>query len=416
MGQYKKPELLAPAGNLEKLKTAIVFGADAVYFGLPDFSLRLRVNDFSLRDIKSGIAYAHAAKKKAYVTVNIFARDRHFKKLEAHILKLKEYGADAIFISDPGVARIVKKVWPKARLSLSTQANCTNLQSALFWREQGFRRLILSRELKLAEVKAIKDGMGDRAEIEVFVHGALCAAYSGRCFLSDYFVGRSANLGDCSQPCRWEYEIKPRGHEASLLLGEDRHGSYLLNSMDLCLIARIPELISAGVDAMKIEGRAKSVYYLANVVGAYRRAIDLCFSGISKKEISSELTRLKKELTEKLNNRRYCEGFMFESGGLQNYQGNEMSSPWEFCGQVLSSTKKDGRYELQVRAHNTILNHGELEIVGPSYELAMLDASSIRDAASGGEIEEAHGGGGGTKVIISSDRDWPVRSVLRRRI
>ncbi|PKM89194.1 peptidase U32 [Candidatus Falkowbacteria bacterium HGW-Falkowbacteria-2] len=411
-----KPELLAPAGNLDKLKTAIAHGADAVYFGLPDFSLRLRVNDFSLSDIKKGIEFAHAAGKKAYVTLNIFARDKHLKKLRAHVLKLKEYGPDAIFISDPGIVAVVKEVWPTAKLSLSTQANCTNLEAVRFWGKQGFKRIILSRELSLKEITDIKKNAG-KTEIEVFVHGALCAAYSGRCFLSDYFVGRSANLGDCSQPCRWEYEIKPKGHDKSLVIGEDMHGSYLMNSKDLCLIERLPEIIGSGIDALKIEGRAKSVYYLANVVGVYRRAIDLIYSGKSKKAVASELAFLRAELFEKLNNRGYTEGFMFPEGkDLQNYSGNNMLSPWEFCGQVISSTKTASGFELKVKAHNTIMSSSEIEIIGPSYQKASIDGKSMRDAKTKEPLIEAHGGGGGQVILIDSPIDWPTLSVLRRRL
>jgi putative protease len=417
MLKIKKPELLAPAGNLEKLKTAIIHGADAVYCGLPDFSLRTRVNDFSLADIKKGLVYAHAAGKKLYITLNIIARDIHLHKLEKHIQQLKAIGPDAIFIADPGVLETVKSIWPQARLSLSTQANCTNGVSAKFWSKQGFKRLILSRELSIKDIKAIKKAVG-RTEVEVFVHGALCSSYSGRCFLSDYFVGRSANLGDCSQPCRWEYEIKPAGHDASLIIGEDQHGSYLLNSKDLCLIERLPEIMASGVDALKIEGRAKSVYYLANVVGTYRRAIDLVYSSTNKMVIKKELAFLKNELKEKLNQRGYTEGFMFpEKEVMQNYAGNFPSSSWEFCGQVISSrllpTKK---YELKIRAHNSLISGDDLEIIGPAYRCASLFASQLRDAKTGLALSEAHGGGGNQVVLIDSEEDWPAYSVLRRRL
>lgn len=416
MVKIKKPELLAPAGNLEKLKTALAHGADAVYFGVPDFSLRVRVNDFSLADIKRGIVYAHALKKRAYVTLNIFAHNQHLSKLERHVQKLKTLNPDALFVADPGVLSIVRSVWPQAPLSLSTQANCTNRAAASFWAKQGLKRLILSRELSLNEIAEIKKGVG-KTEIEVFVHGALCSSYSGRCFLSDYFMGRSANLGDCSQPCRWEYEIKPSGHDKSLLIGEDGHGTYLLNSKDLCLIERLPEIIATGVDALKIEGRAKSVYYLANVVGAYRRAIDLCCSRAPASTIKKELAFLKNELSEKLNQRGYTEGFMFpEKQVMQNYEGNFPSSAWEFCGQVISSRKIGTGYELKIKAHNTILAGDTVEIVAPAYRVGQLDITSMHDALTGEELSEAHGGGGERQILLLSDQDWPVRSVLRRRL
>ena len=416
MKKIKKPELLAPAGNLEKLKTALAAGADAVYCGVPDFSLRTRINDFSLADIKRGVDYAHAAGKKAYVTLNIIARDSHLSRLKQHVKKLKTIAPDALFLADPGVLETVKSVWPQARLSLSTQANCTNGAAAKFWARQGYARLILSRELSLKEIAEIKKKAG-RTEIEVFVHGALCTAYSGRCFLSDYFSARSANRGDCCQPCRWEYEIKPYGHEESLILGEDGHGSYLLNSKDLCLLGRLPEIIAAGVDALKIEGRAKSVYYLANVVGAYRRAIDFICSGAPASAVKKELAFLQAELVEKLNQRGYTEGFMFRGQeNLQNYGGNFPSSPWEFCGQVISSRRVGKKYELKIKVHNTLLSSDEVEIVGPAYQTGIIPARGMRAAKTGEKIDEAHGGGGNQQVILLADYDWPVYSVLRQRL
>jgi len=416
MNNISKPELLAPAGNLEKLKTAFAHGADAVYCGVPDFSLRTRVNDFSIEDIAEGIQYAHQIGKKVYVTLNVLAHDNLLEEIKEHVKVLKKIGPDAIFIADPGVAEIVKEIWPEAKLSLSTQANCTNSASAVFWSKQGFKRLILSRELSLKDIASIKKGVAN-TEIEVFVHGALCSSYSGRCFLSDYFIGRSANQGDCAQPCRWEYEIKPLGHKKSLTIEEDGKGTYLLNSKDLCLIKRLPEIIDAGVNAFKIEGRAKSVYYLANVIGAYRRAIDFVAVNTNQELIKKELEYLYLELEEKLNHRGYTEGFMFkDEDNLQNYEGNFPSSEWEFCGQVVASTKIDKGYALTVKVHNTLLADDELEIIGPGYNVFGLDNIIIKDAKTNENVVEAHGGGGDKEVVITTMQDWPVYSVLRRKI
>lgn len=411
----KKPELLAPAGNLAKLKTALIHGADAVYFGTPEFSLRTRINDFSLDDMTQGIDYTHRLGKKAYVTLNILAHEPHLKALKKHLEALKLMRPDALFVSDPGVAKIIKEKWPQAKLSVSTQANCSNSESALFWKEQGFKRLILSRELSLEEIKAIKKKVG-KTEIEVFAHGALCSAYSGRCFLSSYFTGRNANLGDCVQPCRWEYEIKPKGHDKGLTIGEDRNGTYLLNSQDLCLIERLPEIIAAGVDALKIEGRAKSVYYLANVVGAYRRAIDFIFTGHSQKEIKKELAFLKQELLTKLQNRGYTEGFMFADNNLQNYDGNFPDSNWEFCGQVLACEATDKGFNLRIKVHNTLLASDKVEIIGPAYNKEVISVKTMRDLDTGQKLTEAHGGGGNQEILINSKKAWPEASVLRRFI
>lgn len=416
MKHIKKPELLAPAGNLLKLKTALAHGADAVYCGTPDFSLRTRINDFSLSDISKGVEYAHSLGRKTYVTLNILAHEYHLKALTKEILTLKKIGPDALFVADPGVALIIKKHWPQARLSLSTQANCTNSQSALFWQKQGFDRVILSRELSLEEIKIIKKELID-LEIEVFVHGALCSAYSGRCFLSSYFAGRNANLGDCVQPCRWEYEIKPRGHDKALIISEDTHGSYLLNSYDLCLIEKLPEIIDSGVSALKIEGRAKSVYYLANVVGAYRKGIDLVCSGAKKEDVKNGLSLLKKELLNKLQHRGYTEGFMFaKNENLQNHKGNFPDSNWEFCGQVLSCEMRGKKYELLVQVHNTLLCDDKIEIIGPHYKVAKISAKSMCSATDKEKIYEAHGGGGNQQVLIEAADFWPEFSVLRRKI
>ncbi len=416
MKYIKKPELLAPAGNLLKLKTALAHGADAIYCGTPEFSLRTRINDFSLKEIKDGVEYAHLLGKKAYVTLNILAHEEHLLGLKAQVLALKKIKPDAIFIADPGVLTVIKKYWPEVKLSLSTQANCTNSASALFWAKQGLNRIILSREMSLEEIKLIKKKVG-KLEIEVFVHGALCSAYSGRCFLSSYFTDRNANLGDCVQPCRWKYEIQPAGHKKSLIIEEDKHGTYLLNSQDLCLIEKLPEIIASGVNALKIEGRAKSVYYLANVVGAYRQGIDLVCSGMDQEELKKDLKFLKKELESKLQHRGYTEGFMFSKNeSLQNYQGNFPDSKWEFCGQVVKCEKQKSAYELTVKVHNTLLVGDKLEIIGPHYEIGKMTLKSMRTSERNESLFEAHGGGGNQELIMKTKKAWPQYSVLRRKL
>src|SRR3989339_896843 len=236
--KFSKIELLAPAGNMEKMKTALVFGADAVYAGIPDFSLRVRINDFDLEKIKEATEYCHKIGKKIYITVNIFAHNRHLEKLPVYIKKLKKIKVDALIISDPGVIEIVKEIWPEVEIHLSTQANCTNWQAAKFWQAQGVKRIILGRETTLPEIKMIHKKCPD-LELEYFVHGAMCMAYSGRCFLSKYYADRSANLGDCVQPCRWKGDVRSeklevrneKGDEFEIV--EEEHGSYILNSKDL---------------------------------------------------------------------------------------------------------------------------------------------------------------------------------------
>jgi putative protease len=417
-----KVELLAPAGSLKKLKTAFAFGADAVYFGLADFSLRVRVNDFSLKDMKTGIDYAHSINKKAYVTVNIFAHNSHLSKVKKHIEKLKSLGPDALFVADPGLIYLIKELWPEIKISLSTQANCTNWMSAQMYKDMGVARVILGRELALKEVKEVINKVPD-LEIETFVHGALCKAYSGRCFLSKYLIDRDANLGDCAQPCRWQYEVKPLGHEAKFILGEDKNGSYIFNSLDLCLIKRIPEMIRAKIRAFKIEGRAKSVYYLANVVGAYRRAIDISSDkSLSAEDKNKDLNYLYKELASKLYHRGFTEGFMFNAGKeAQNLNNNNNLPDWEFCGQVLSSEEDDkvkgeNKYKTEIKVHNTLKRGDTIELIMPGYEVLRFKLKKILDKDSQEEIIEAHGGGGGQTVFMYFDREVPNLSVLRRKI
>jgi U32 family peptidase len=417
MIKSKKPELLAPAGDLSKLKTALAFGADAVYFGLPNFSLRARINDFSWQDIKTGINLAHQLKKKAYVTLNIFAHNYHLTKLKSHIKKLKKLKPDAIILADPGVLTIVKDIYPEATIILSTQANCSNIEAVNFWQKQGIKRIILSRELSIKEVSEISKKY-PKIEIETFIHGALCLAYSGRCFLSQYFLGRNANLGDCVQPCRWEYELRPLGKEKSLIAGENNNGTYLLNSLDLCLIKRIEEMSKAGIKAFKIEGRAKSVYYLANVVGAYRQAIDLVFSNLKKIDKEKQLAFLFEELNKKLFHRGLSEGLMFaKDNNQQNVENSKNSPDWEFCGQVIKSLKVgDKKFAVFIKVHNSLKIGDKVELISPPYNLISWTIKEIYKTDRLNKITEAHGGGGGQEVVLFLNKEVPPLSVLRRHL
>lgn len=450
----RKPELIAPAGNLEKMKTAFAFGADAVYAGIPDFSLRVRINDFDIKGLKEAIEYAHNINKKIYVTINIFAHNKHLLKLPAYIRELKKAKPDGIIVSDPGVMQAIKKVWPEAKIHLSTQANCTNKEAAKFWYGQGLKRVVLGREVGLDEIKEIHKNV-PKLEIETFVHGAMCMAYSGRCFLSKLLTGRSANLGDCVQPCRWKYNMKaqsskcrvqsesnflitPEGRNEELELIEEEHGSYILNSNDLCLIKRIPELIDVGISSFKIEGRAKSVYYLACVVGAYRKAIDIFQENKkAKKQKSKEINFLYRELNEKLYHRGYTEGFMFEVGKTaQNLDNSHQAPEWEFCGTVYNvnitnkyantintnnanvETRRGASLrgnKIFVKIHNTLRVGDRIEIILPKYDIIKMTLKKMVDAETGEELKEAHGGQGRT-VVIESDVEIPEFSVVRRKI
>ena len=285
-----KVELLAPAGSYSKFLTAMHFGADAVYVGGKNFSLRTFADNFTAEELRSAVLHAHSLGKKVYVTANILARNADFKQLEEYFQYLQEIGADAAIISDPGAVYLAKKVAPNLTIHLSTQANTTNKYSVKFWKEQGISRVILARELSLNEISEMHEFVPD-IELEAFVHGAMCISYSGRCLLSDYLDGRSSNRGACVQSCRWRYEVRAlnatNGESEWLPIEEDEKGTYIFNSKDLNLIAHLDKMQEAGVNSFKIEGRMKSGYYLATVINAYRRAMDGGDFSLSQTELNN---------------------------------------------------------------------------------------------------------------------------------
>ncbi|MBN2854407.1 U32 family peptidase [Patescibacteria group bacterium] len=424
----KKLELLVPAGNLNKLKTALAYGADAVYLGIPDFSLRVRINDFNLKTLKEGADYAHKQGKKVYITLNIFAHNEHLKALPKYLKALKDIKPDALIISDPGIIALAKKYLPKVEIHLSTQANCTNLESARFWTKQGISRIILGREVTLKEIKEIKKAL-PKVELEYFIHGAMCMAYSGRCFLSKLFVNRSGNLGDCAQPCRWEFEtsrytLKAERHSAELELVQERHGSYLLNSRDLNLIKYLKELIEAGVTSFKIEGRAKSDYYLATVCGSYRRALDLISIGLKGEKLKKELDYLNHELETKLVHRGYTTGFLLGEKADQNIKDAKNESKWEYCGQVIKVEKDKENQTIYFKVHNTIKIGDNLELILKNYDIIKLKPKWFLEEKEGKikseKIFEAHGGGGAKVLVLElkktelKDKEVFPLAVLRR--
>jgi len=416
----KSLELLAPAGNMLKMQTAFAYGADAVYLGIPDFSLRVRINDFDLPKIKEAVKYAHDRKKKVYVTINIFAHNQHLQKLPAYLKELKKIKVDALIISDPGIIALVKKHWPQAEIHLSTQANCTNLEAVKFWAGQGIKRIILGREVTLKEIKEIHQA-APKVDLEYFVHGAMCMAYSGRCFLSKMILDRSGNLGDCAQPCRWEYDVtlKTKNHADELELVEERHGTYLLNSKDLCLLNYLKELAEAGITSFKIEGRAKSVYYQATVCGIYRRALNLLAQKLPVAKLKKELAYLSSELETKLIHRGYTTGFLLKDKADQNIADAHNKSDWEFCGQVLK-TKKVGAYlRVYFQVHNTVKIAGEIEIIRPDYDIIKIKLVNLYDAKKDTFLNEAHGGGGRQVAYLELAEKLgvvPDLAVLRRRL
>ncbi len=405
----KQIELLSPAGNIEKMKTAFAFGADAVYAGIPDFSLRIRINDFDMEKVKEATLYCHERGKKIYITINIFAHNKHIDKLPKYIKELKAIKVDALIISDPGILMMVKEIWPKVEIHLSTQANCTNYGAVRFWLSQGVKRIILGREVTLEEIREIHNKVPE-IDLEYFVHGAMCMAYSGRCFLSKEFVNRSANLGDCVQPCRWKYNskiIKADRHDEEFEVVEEEHGSYILNSKDLCLIEHLQELKDAGIMSFKIEGRAKSVYYQALVAGVYSlvtRSLKL----ITQKKLEYYYS----ELENKLVHRGYTTGFLLGEKAEQNIKNSHNKCSWEFCGQVVQTTEKN---RILVKVHNSLKVRDSIEIVRPKYDIIEMKVDKIWDAETGEEISEAHGGQN-KMVFLQVDKEVPKRSVLRRLI
>ncbi len=303
----EKPELLAPAGNLEKLKTALRFGADAVYLAGNRFGLRAGADNFTREEMADGIAYAHARGRKVYLAINIIAHNEDLTGLPAYLAEALACRPDAVIVADPGVMSLVKEADPEMPIHLSTQANATNTASARFWHQAGVKRIVLARELSLSEIAGIRKDTPESLELEVFVHGAMCMSYSGRCMLSHYLTGRDANRGDCAQPCRWKYGVVEEKRPGEVFpVVEDERGTYLFNSRDLRLLRRIPELMAAGVGSFKIEGRMKSAFYAATVVKAYREAIDAAWTGEWR---ISDVERWEREVSS-VSNRGFTEGFM----------------------------------------------------------------------------------------------------------
>ena len=269
------PELLAPAGNMERLTTAIDYGADAVYLGSQSMSLRNYADNFTPEQLRAGCEYAHGRNARVYVACNAFARDEDLKDLPELLTTIRTAGADALIVNDPGVIRVARKCVPDMPLHLSTQANTLNSEAALFWYEQGVKRIILARELSIKQIKAMRQRLPEDLELEMFVHGAMCVSYSGRCLLSNYINGRDSNRGECAQPCRWQYELREKGSNGEYFtIEQDERGSFIMNSRDMRLIEYIPDIVDAGIMSLKIEGRMKSIAYVATVVNAYRMALD----------------------------------------------------------------------------------------------------------------------------------------------
>lgn len=360
----KKPELLAPAGDLEKLKIAVLYGADAVYIGGERFSLRAKAKNFNMDEMKEGIDFAHSYNCKVYVTANIIAHNEDFEGMGEYFKQLEQIGADAILIADPGVFQVAKEYVPNMQIHLSTQANNTNYKSANFWYSLGVKRIVLARELSLKEIKQIRQNINDEMEIETFVHGAMCISYSGRCLLSNYMTSRDANRGECSHPCRWKYYLveEKRPNEYMPVI-EDEKGTYIYNSKDLCMINHIPDLIDAGVESFKLEGRMKTVFYVGTIVKAYRQAIDDYFN--NPQIYQSKLDYYIQEVS-KASHREYTTGFYYgkPSGNEQIYTNNSYIRTYEFIGIVLDYDKETKIATIEQR--NKFSVREQIEIMQPN--------------------------------------------------
>ncbi len=381
----KKPELLAPAGNLEKLKIAIIYGADAVYLGGENFGLRAGAKNFTLKQLSEGIKFAHDRGKRVYLTLNIIPHNEDLVGLPEYVAKLKELDLDAVIISDPGVLKIVKNIIPEMEIHLSTQANTTNYAAVNFWYEQGIRRIILARELFLEGIKEIIKKSPPDMKIETFIHGAMCISYSGRCLLSNYMVGRDANRGDCAHSCRWRYYLMEETRPGEYFpVYEDKKGTYIFNSKDLCMIEHLPSLIEAGISVFKIEGRMKSSYYVATVVKAYRQLID---SYLLK---PNEYFCDKKWLDEikKVSHRYFTTGFYFAkpSGKEQRYDSSAYIKTYDFAGLILDYNTNNQIATIEQK--NRIFVGDEIEIFGPDNDFFTQKIEKMWDE-EGEEIEAA---------------------------
>ena len=358
----KRPELLAPAGNLEKLKIAIIYGADAVYLGGENFGLRAGAKNFTLKQLAEGIKFAHDRGKRVYLTLNIISHNEDLVGLPKYVAKLKELDLDAVIISDPGVLKIVKNIIPEMEIHLSTQASTTNYAAVNFWYEQGIRRIILARELSLKEIEEIIKKSPLDIKIETFVHGAMCISYSGRCLLSNYMVGRDANRGDCAQSCRWRYYLMEETRPGEYFpVYEDKRGTYIFNSKDLCMIEHLPSLIEAGISVFKIEGRMKSSYYVGTVVKAYRHLIDSYLSKLKEYYCDEKWV----DEIKKVSHRCFTSGFYFAKPGgeEQRYDSSVYIKTYDFSGLILDYNKSNQIATIEQK--NRIFVGDEIEIFGP---------------------------------------------------
>ena len=398
-----KPELLVPASSLDVLKVAVMYGADAVYIGGELYGLRAKAKNFSNEDIKKGIEFAHKYGKRVFVTANITAHNRDLEGVRKYFEELKEIKPDALIISDPGV--FTKEVCPEIEIHVSTQANNVNYATYLFWQRQGAKRVVSARELSVAEIKDIRANIPDDLEIETFVHGAMCI--SGRCLLSNYFTGRDANLGACTHPCRWKYHIVEESRPGEYLpIEENERGTYIFNSKDLCMIEHIPDLVDAGIDSFKIEGRMKTALYVADVARTYRQAIDDYFE--SPKLYESKKDYYMEEIS-KCTYRQFTTGFFYgpTTHETQIYDNNTYVRGYVFLG-IIREVDEEG-YAL-IEQKNKFCVGDEIEIMKPSGENVTVKVLDMKNE-KGEKVESCPHPGEFVKILLSETPD--VMNLIR---
>ena len=405
----RKIELLVPASSLEVLKIAVIFGADAVYIGGEAFGLRAKAKNFSHEDMKEGIAFAHEHGVKVYVTVNILAHNYDLPGVREYLTELKELKPDALIIADPGIYMYAKEICPEIERHISTQANNTNYETYRFWYNLGAKRVVTARELSLAEIKEIREHIPEDMEIETFIHGAMCISYSGRCLLSNYLAGRDANQGACTHPCRWKYAVMEESRPGEYLpVYENERGTYIFNSKDLCMIGHIPDLIDAGIDSFKIEGRMKTALYVATVARTYRKAIDdyLKDPALYEKNMPWYLDQISN-----CTYRQFTTGFFYgkPDSEAQIYDSNTYVKEYTYLG-IVGGTNEEGLYRIEQRNKFSV---GEtIEVMKPNGE--NLEAKVLRIVNEEGEEQESapH-----PKQVLFIDLGVPMEQydILRRK-
>ena len=409
----KKPELLAPAGSFEKAKVAFMYGADAVYCGTASLSLRSRA-EVDDNDLEKTIKYAHSIGKKVYAALNIYAWDTNYEEIEKQVKMLDEVHVDAIIASDGGVIQKIREIAPNIEIHVSTQANVVSYHAAKFWYDNGAKRVILGRETSKDQIQEIMKNKPEDLEVEMFIHGALCWAYSGRCFLSEYLSCRSANLGDCSQSCRWAYNmyLEEKNKPGNLMPVEtDENGTYILSSKDLCLIKEIPQIIEMGVDSLKIEGRLKTEYYLASVVNVYRNAIDDYMANPEGYDYTKYLKELEKVKTRGLTT------FYFNDRNnrdFQEYEGKQYNPDYEFGGKILEDKSANSSVLIEIK--NKLSVGDTLELIIPNeIKPQAFVIEKLYDSETSEKISTVNPGKQGQTVILEIPFEVKKGWILRRK-